>query len=160
VAVLAGFAISTVSLLEGSNISLGLVGLISGLMVAVAPFAIIRGMLRMGEVRRETIFGALSVYLLVGMFFAFLFNGIGLIDPEPFFAQGTDGTTPDYLYYSFTTLTTTGYGDLTAAGQLGRTFSNIEQLIGHAYLVTIVAFVVSRLRPRGARAQGGGDVRP
>jgi hypothetical protein len=159
-AVLTGFAISTVSLLEGSNISLGLVGLISGLMVALVPFAIVRGMLRMGEVRRETIFGALSVYLLVGMFFAFLFNGIGLIDPKPFFAQGTDGTTPDYLYYSFTTLTTTGYGDLTAAGQLGRTFSNIEQLIGQAYLVTIVAFIISRLRPRRARPHSEGDVRP
>jgi hypothetical protein len=148
VAVLTGFGISTVSLIEGSNISLALVGFISGLMVALVPFAIVRGMLRYGEVRRRTIFGALSVYLLIGMFFAFVFNGIGLIGHGPFFAQGTDGTTPDYLYYSFTTLTTTGYGDLTAAGQLGRTVSNVEQLIGQAYLVTIVAFVVSRLPGR------------
>jgi hypothetical protein len=154
VAVVAGLVISTISLIEGSDISLGVVGLISGLMVALAPITIVRGMIKLGEVRAQTIFGALSVYLLVGMFFAFLFNGIGLIDRAPFFAQGTDGTTPDYLYFSFTTLTTTGYGDLTAAGQLGRTFANIEQLIGQAYLVTIVAFVVSRLRPRRARAEG------
>jgi Ion channel len=152
--VLAAYVISIATLVEGSDISLAIVGLIAGLMVALAPIAIARGMVRLGEVRAQTIFGALSVYLLVGMFFAFLFNGIGLIDPEPFFAQGTDGTIPDYLYYSFTTLTTTGYGDLTAAGQLGRTLSNIEQLIGQAYLVTIVAFVVSRLRPRRARAEG------
>jgi hypothetical protein len=153
IAVLTAYVISIVSLIEGSEISLGVVGLIAGLMVALAPIAIAHGMVRLGEVRAQTIFGALSVYLLVGMFFAFLFNGIGLIDPAPFFAQGTDGTTPDYLYFSFTTLTTTGYGDLTAAGQLGRTFSNIEQLVGQAYLVTIVAFVVSRL-PRRARAEG------
>jgi hypothetical protein len=82
------------------------------------------------------------------MFFALVFDGIGLIDSGPFFAQGIDGTIPDYLYFSFTTLTTTGYGDLTAATQLGRTVANVEQLVGQAYLVTIVAFVVSRWRPR------------
>jgi hypothetical protein len=148
IAVLVALVIAFASLAKGTEVSLGVVGLISGLMIALTPIAIVRGMLRLGEVRRRTILGALSVYLLIGMFFALVFDGIGLIDSGPFFAQGIDGTIPDYLYFSFTTLTTTGYGDLTAATQLGRTVANVEQLVGQAYLVTIVAFVVSRWRPR------------
>ncbi len=158
-AVVVAIAVSTASVIEGSSVSRGIVGFIIGLLSVLAPLTIARGMIRVGEVRAQTIYGALSIYLLVGIFFAFVFNGVGLIDPKPFFAQGgaanagADGTMPDYLYFSFTTLTTTGYGDLTPAGQLGRTLANIEQLFGQAYLVTIVAFAVSRL-PSRRRATG------
>ena len=57
-------------------------------------------------------------------------------------------TTADYLYFSFMTQTTVGYGDLTAAGNLGRACAVLEALVGQLYLVTVVALVVSRMRPR------------
>ena len=74
------------------------------------------------------------------------------LDATPFFAQGTDGTRPLRLYFSYVTLATVGYGDYTAAGNLGRALAVLEALTGQLYLVTVVAVVVTRLgRPgRGA----------
>jgi uncharacterized membrane protein len=73
---------------------------------------------------------------------------VDTISGESFFAEVANPNRPDFLYYSFTTLTTTGFGDFTAASELGRTLSVVEALTGQIYLVTIVALIVSNLRPR------------
>ena len=66
-----------------------------------------------------------------------------------------NATTSDYLYFSFTTMTTTGYGDLTAATDLGRSFAITEQLIGQIYLVTVVAVIVGNLSRGAVQARQG-----
>ena len=71
--------------------------------------------------------------------FAFVYAAINGIDTTPFFVQTTNATTPDFLYFSFITQTTVGYGDFTAAGDLGRVLAVIEALTGQLYLVTIIA---------------------
>ena len=53
-----------------------------------------------------------------------------------------------YLYFSYTTLTTVGFGDLTAGTDLGRMLAVVEALMGQLYLVTVVAFIVATRRPR------------
>ena len=65
------------------------------------------------------------------------------VDEHP--AQGTDGTVSLRLYFSYVTLATLGYGDYTAAGDLGHTLAIVEALFGQLYLVTVVAVLVSRL---------------
>ena len=63
----------------------------------------------------------------------------------------------DYLYFSFTTITTTGYGDFTAAGGVGRMTAMLEAIFGQLYLITVVALVVqnlSQLRQERRRADG------
>jgi voltage-gated potassium channel Kch len=82
------------------------------------------------------------------MFFSFLFAAVAAIGDERFFEEIADPERADYLYFSYTTLTTTGFGDVTAATNLGRTLTSIEVLVGQIYLVTIVALIVSNLRPR------------
>ena len=72
----------------------------------------------------------------------------GNAQSQPFFAQQTHASSADYQYFSFITLTTTGYGDLTAAGNLGRAFAVLEALTGQIYLVTVVALLISNLRRR------------
>ena len=89
------------------------------------------------------------IYILLAMLWAFVYSTIGAFGSSPFFAQSANPTSADYLYFSFITQTTTGYGDLTAAGNLGRTCAVFEALSGQIYLVTIVALLVSRVRPRG-----------
>ena len=72
----------------------------------------------------------------------------------PFFVQTAHATTPDFLYFSFITQTTVGYGDFTAAGDLGRALAVVEALTGQLYLVTIIAVLVSRLSgATGSRAR-------
>ena len=56
------------------------------------------------------------------------------------------------IYFSFTTLTTTGYGDLTPVLSVGRVLSVLEMLIGQIYLVTVIGLLVGNLRRSPERA--------
>ena len=53
----------------------------------------------------------------------------------------------DYLFFSYTTLTTTGYGNLVPAGTVGQSLAVLEMLVGQIFLVTLVAGLVSLWRP-------------
>jgi uncharacterized membrane protein YeaQ/YmgE (transglycosylase-associated protein family) len=122
---------------------------VNGLLVAVAPVAIGRGLLRdlraEGAVTASTLAGVLAIYLLAGMFFSFLYGVIGAVDADALFAQLNSPNPQDDLYFSFVTLCTVGYGDLTPAGGLPRAVSVSEMLIGQIYLVTIVSLIVTNL---------------
>jgi hypothetical protein len=138
----------------------GTLFILNVLLVAGAPVVIATALVRRGVIDIQTVLGALCIYVLLGMLWAFAFGAIGAIDTQPFFAEQSTSSVADFLYFSFVTLTTTGYGDLTAAGGLGRAVSVIEALLGQLYLVTIVAVIVSRMgrleRP-SRRARKGGD---
>ncbi len=108
----------------------------------------------------QTLCGVLAIYLLMGMFFSFVYGVISELSDQPFFAEISDPDRSDFLYFSYTTLTTTGFGDLTAALPVGRTFVVIEALIGEIYLVTIVALIVSNLGPRRRRPEPEGPTAP
>ena len=90
----------------------------------------------------HTVLGAICIYVLIGMMFAFTYATIDLLGSEPFFVQTKVATTADYLYFSFVTITTVGYGDFTAASGLGRALASLEALLGQVYLVTVVATIV------------------
>ena len=72
--------------------------------------------------------------------------------PAPFFESGIDGSVAQSLFFSFTTLTTTGYGNLVPAGNPGQSFAVMEMLIGQLFLVTAVAKVINLWRPARWRA--------
>jgi hypothetical protein len=94
----------------------------------------------------QAVFGALAVYLLVGLTFGFIIGALATGLAGDYFAQGTDGTQSQRVYFSFTTLTTTGFGDLTARAPGGRALAVLEMLIGQLYLVTVIATLVGNLR--------------
>ena len=90
------------------------------------------------------------------MLWAFAYTAMGHLGAAPFFAESVEPTSADYLYFSFITQTTVGYGDLSAAGNLGRACAVLQALIGQIYLVTIVALLVARLPSRGGVANKQG----
>jgi voltage-gated potassium channel len=118
---------------------------LSGALVAFAPIAIATSIVRRRIVDARTVLAALCIYVLLGLLWAFVYTTIGTAGTQPFFAEHTHATTSDYVYFSFITLTTVGYGDLTAAGDLGRACAALEALVGQVYLVTVVALLVSNL---------------
>jgi hypothetical protein len=124
-------------------------------LILLAPLAIVAGVVReLHEDKRvtvQTIYCGLSLYLLLGMAFALLFGAIEDISGQPFFAHEIPGTSTDFLYFSLATLTTTGYGDFSAATDLGRAMSVTEALIGQMYLVTVLAVIVSNVSRSGLR---------
>ena len=134
---------------------------ISCLLYLIAPVSIIRHLVNRRVVDSETVLGAIAAYLMAGMFFAFLYHALGLSQTQPpFFGSQGRGTLSQDLFFSFTTLTTTGYGNLVPARNPGQTFAVLEMLIGQLFLVTAVAKVVSAWRPgqgRGGLREDSGD---
>lgn len=132
-------------------------GVLGGLLVVTTIVVIARGVVSHSEVNAQSVIGAITIYVLLGMLFVFTYTVVAVIGDGPFFAQGTDGTLALRQYFSFATLTTVGYGDYTAAGEVGHTLAVTEALVGQVYLVTVVAILVSRMTPRGTRRHGGGE---
>ena len=129
----------------------------NALLVALAPPAIVLGVVRDLRAREtvtvQAVLGVLCVYLLIGMFFAFVYGTLGRVGAAPFFAGGQQSSVASCLYFSFTTLSTVGYGDLTARSNLGHTLSVSEALLGQIYLVTVVSLLVANLgRSRRGRS--------
>jgi hypothetical protein len=123
----------------------------NGLLVALGPPAIFVGVIRTLRANQgvtvEAVIGVLCVYVLIGMFFASVYGSIQRLGGQ-FFAQGGHEASASYLYFSFTTLSTVGYGDLTARTNLGHTLSVSEALLGQVYLVTVVSLIVANLGRR------------
>jgi hypothetical protein len=116
-------------------------------LLLVSAGAILRAVLAETEVGFRTILGAISVYTILGLLFTFLYAALDRVQSTPFFGSGITLKHGDILFFSFTTLTTTGYGNLVPAGQPGRMFAGLEMLMGQIFLVTLVAGLVSLWRP-------------
>jgi Ion channel len=135
---------------RGDNSS-GVVAIFEVALLVATVVVIAVGVVDQYEVNAQSIFGAISIYVLLGMLFVFVYSAAAALGSGPFFAQGTDGTLSTRVYFSFVTLATLGYGDYTAAGDFGRTVSVVEAMTGQIYLVTVIALLVGRLG--GRRAQ-------
>jgi hypothetical protein len=143
----------------GTSVSTGgAVALLDVMLVGAAPVAIGWSIFKRGFIDLHTVLGAICIYVLLGMIWAFVYTAISDLSSEPFFAQTAASSTADFLYFSYVTLTTVGYGDLTAAGGFGRAVAVLEALIGQVYLVTVVALLVSNLG-RGRNRPAAGSAR-
>ena len=132
----------------------GYLALTTLLLTLVTMGAIARRLLLHAEISVLTVLGAVSVYVLLGLSFAFAFEAVGDLGSWPFFASLEDGTRSDYVYFSFVTMATLGYGDLTPQGGLGRALAVTEALLGQIYLITAVAALVGNLgRTRSPRQE-------
>ncbi|MET0480137.1 MAG: ion channel [Mycetocola sp.] len=109
----------------------------------VAPIAIIAQQSRKDRVDGQTFLAAISAYVMVGMFFTFVYSTAALATAVPLFGPGTDDSLTGRLFFSFTTLTTTGYGNLVPAGALVQSVAIAEAIAGQLFLVVVVARVVS-----------------
>ncbi len=133
----------------------------AGTAAAVAAVLVVltRGIVRLIRDRGVTlqaVAGALTTYLLIGLLFALVIRVLVGIAPHQYFEQVSSAavTQSQEIYFSFTTLTTTGYGDLTPALSVGRALSVLEMLIGQIYLVTVIGLLVGNLRRGPAQAPG------
>jgi voltage-gated potassium channel len=138
-------AAALVNLAWQSEALTAVLGLLAGILTVTIAVVIAAGAVAQNEVNSRSVAGAICVYMLFGMLFMWLYGVLAALGHAPFFTQGTDGTRPVRLYFSYVTLATLGYGDYTPAGNLGRALAVLEALIGQLYLVTVVAVVVTRL---------------
>ena len=144
------------ALLVVIGIAVGLVGAaitfaVVTLLIVGIPVALTGGLLRLirtAGVTIQVVAGALTVYLIVGLVFASVIAFADTVESSPYFTQGTTVTNGDRVYYSFTVLTTTGFGDFTAAQPFGHALAVLEMLTGQLYLVTVIGIVVGNFASR------------
>jgi ion channel len=116
-------------------------------LLTIAMAAVLRRVVTSAEVGFRTILGAISVYAVLGILFTFIYGMVDRIQGGSFFEGVLQPQSSDFLFFSYTTLTTTGYGNLVPGGQPGRMISGLEMMLGQIFLVTLVAGLVSLWRP-------------
>jgi hypothetical protein len=160
-AILAGLTLAiaalTLSVVRalGGGIGEGAALTMNAAVLFVGPPAVAVGVVRelrhSRYVRIQAVMGVLSLYLLLGLLYAFAYGALDRLGRGPFFADDASATVAHCVYYSFTTLATVGYGDYVARTDVGHTLSISEALLGQIYLVTVVSVLVSNLRAPEAR---------
>jgi Ion channel len=144
-ALLSAVAVAVVVAIAAGALPGGVTFAVAGLLAAAIPAALATGLLRLVRdhgVTLQAVTGALAIYLLVGLLFAWAIAFVSEVDATPYFAQGADAGDGEGVYYSFAVLTTTGFGDLTAATAPGQALAVVEMLVGQLYLVTVIGVMV------------------
>jgi hypothetical protein len=126
----------------------------------LAPFAIVRRVSRAPVITFRVVLGALSVYLLFGLTYSYLYALVQWLQGTPFFNQTADPSSAIYIYFSYITMATVGYGDFTPATDLGRMLAVSQALFGQLYLVSVVAVMVGNIgrTRRTVKGEGVGDL--
>jgi hypothetical protein len=155
VAVVGSAAAITLALTHAADAVAGLANLWTALILLFSVLLMVRRVLMQPEVTAQSIYGAISAYMIIGLMFAAVYGAMYRFGGNTFFAQGAVGNTKTFQYFSFTTLTTLGYGDFTAAASEGQAIAVIEAMVGQIFLATLVARLVAAFRGPERVAQQG-----
>jgi hypothetical protein len=148
--------LAVIAAASDTRLYLSIATAIQVLLLAVAMGAVLRRVIANAGADSRTILGAISVYTFLGLLFTFLYAFIDRVQSAPFFEGQPGAGGSDFIFFSYTTLTTTGFGDLVPAGQPGRMLAGLEMMTGQIFLVTLVAGLVSLWRP-GERFRRRGE---
>ena len=154
-----GSGVAIWAYLTGTSSGEGAADLWKALMLLLTAVLIIRRILVMPSVTIQSIYGAVSAYMIIGLMFAACYAAIYHLAGPPFFADNQPATSQTFQYFSFVTLTTLGYGDFTAVDSGGRAIAVLEALAGQVFLATLVARLVSAYGGVSARKAGSPDRR-
>ena len=139
----------------------GAIGLaLSAMFFAYVVVVLLREVVSSEKIDGQTIYGAMSAYLLIGITWSFVYALVELSTPGAF-DFGLLATTAEnesihaqlrfFVYYSLVTLSTLGYGDITPLAPLARTLASLEAVMGQLYIAVLVAQLVGT---RIAQQQG------
>jgi Ion channel len=148
--------LAIVGALSGERAWLGVSAFLEGILLCAAALVVLRAVVTEERVGFRTILGAVSVYITLGLLFAFIYAGVDRVQGEPFFGEASHVHAGDTVFFSMTTLTTTGYGDIVPGAQPGKLLANVEMLVGQIFLVTLIARLVSMWRPGQWLREGAG----
>jgi hypothetical protein len=158
VIVVVAVAGAAVGMLIDADVGSTAAGLIGLMLAFAAPVIILRRILASPTITVRLVLGALAIYLLVGLTYAYLYPVIGAVTKQDFFVQTSSPAAVDYVYFSYVTITTVGYGDFTASTSVGRMVAVSEALTGQLYLVSAVALLVGNIGRTIVRGERRRDI--
>jgi Ion channel len=121
------------------------IGMLAGaLFIGVVIASILIFIFRSEGVNREIIYAAILLYLLAALLWAFVYTFLELVDPASFNIDlnQSQGYLLVFQYFSFVTITTLGYGDITPVTEVAKAITVLEAVVGQLYLVVAVAWMV------------------
>ena len=131
-----------------------------GLAFGYGASVLLRDVLSQERVTVDTILGSACIYLMIGVTFALLFQAVSMVVPDAFMYQGSlfvqdpaAAFDQRFLYFSFVTMTTLGYGDMTPNDEFAGSLAALEAMTGVLFIATLVARLVTMYEPR-RRAAG------
>ncbi|MEZ5117473.1 MAG: ion channel [Candidatus Nanopelagicales bacterium] len=140
---------------------------VGNLLFSLAAFSVIvRRLARHVRVTKATLLGAVTAYLFIPLTYFYAYRVLNAVQPGSMFGQHE--SSPTFMFFSLTTVTTVGYGDPEPVGNLARLLATSEALVGQLFLVTVVALIVGRmsasqhersLAEQATRARRGEDAR-
>ncbi len=115
-------------------------------------YHVIKSVLTAPVVTPDIVAGAIAIYMLLGILWSGIYLGIYTFSPESFYvgnpdAAGANLDRADLLYFSFITLSTLGYGDITPVSGIARSMAALEAMIGVVYMAVFVGRIVSLRKP-------------
>ena len=134
----------------GDGLSTASMALLCALLL-VTPIVVVSRLGTRPRITLDSLAGILAAYMQIGMFFAVAYRLVHQVSDEPFFAEQGFSSAMDFQFFSFVTLTTLGYGNLTPAGDLGQQMAIFEALIGQVFLVTVVGLAIGNMGARTPR---------
>lgn len=111
--------------------------------IALSVYLILRELTFVEQVTADIIKGGICVYFLLGFFWADVYNIVYIFDASSFHVTSTTISRADLTYFSFTSLTTVGYGDITPMSETARVLANLEGMVGVMYPAVFIARLVS-----------------
>ncbi|MCL6417315.1 potassium channel family protein [Aestuariirhabdus sp. Z084] len=121
--------------------------LTSAIFFLYVVYAVIRIIFSSTEITRDTLMGSVCIYLLLGFVWAFVFGALETIAPQSF--KGLDAAEiGSMVYFSFVTLSTLGYGDITPITRPAELLAVLEAIIGQFYLAILVARLMGMYKPK------------
>jgi len=108
---------------------------------------LLRHIINANTITVDEIYGGIAIYLLIGMAFGVIYTVIYTVDSHSFNASFSDtnyrvGDWSDFLYFSYTTLTTLGYGDIIPLNTIAKSMVNLEAIIGVLYIAIMIARLI------------------
>ncbi len=118
--------------------------LVSALFIFYIIVAILKFVFSCQRVDQHVIFAAIAAYLLIGVFWSLTYTVLGIFDPQAFRfpSASREPLSREFTYFSFVTITTLGYGDITPVSNSARAMAFVEALIGQIYMTVLIAWLV------------------
>jgi len=146
VAAITGIVLSILSVVRESEMLHVITLLAMFVFLLLATFNAFRQIAVGNDISLNRIVGAVCVYLLLGVMWSIAYNVLEYLQPDSFkgLTELVSPTwNPDWIYFSFVTITTLGYGDITPLTQTARSLAVAEAIVGQFYIAVLVAGLVS-----------------